>query len=73
MKEVKTLDGVAIEQERIECVAMILSNCSQRRLELLGVHDRFVDYAERFIMFLTEEELKEFIAHHVCIELLNSI
>jgi hypothetical protein len=72
-KEIRTMDGVLVERERVETVAMCLSGCSERRLKVLGIQDKFIDYAERFIMFVTEDELKDFVAHHVAIEMFNLI
>lgn len=70
-KEVKTKDGVIIEETRIETVAMILANCSESRMEDLDVKEKFMDYARRFGSTLTEEELSDFVAHHVVIMLIN--
>ena len=72
-REVKTLDGVLVEQVRVETVAMCLAGCSERRMEILGIKEKFLDYAERFIMFVTDDELKDFVAHHVAIEMFNLI
>ena len=70
-KEVKTKDGVIVEETWIETVAMILANCSESRMEDLDVKEKFMDYARRFIATLTEEELSDFVAHHVVIMLIN--
>ena len=70
-KEVKTKDGVIVEETRIETVAMILAHCSESRMEELDVKEKFMDYARRFVSTLTEEELSDFVAHHVVIMLIN--
>lgn len=72
-KEVKTKDGIIVSETRQETVAMILSHCSESRMEDLNVKEKFMDYAERFIATLTEDELGDFVAHHVVIELMNHI
>ena len=72
-KEVKTKDGVVVDTTRIETVAMILAHCSEERLERLNVKETFIDFAERFISTLTDEELGDFVAHNIVIELMNRI
>lgn len=69
----ETKDGVLVDETRVKTVAMILADCSEQRLELLGVKEKFADYAERFIATLTDEELGDFVAHHVVIELMRHI
>lgn len=72
-KEVKTKYGVLVDETRIETLAMILANCGEHRMELLDVKEKFTDYAERFVATLTNEELGDFIAHHVVIELMRHL
>lgn len=72
-KEVKTKDGVLVDKERLETLAMILANCGERRMELLNVKEKFTDYAERFIATLTDEEFSDFVAHHMVIELMRHL
>ena len=72
-KEVKTKDGIIVSETRHEMVAMILSHCSESQMESLGVKEEFMDYAERFIATLTEDELGDFVAHHVIIELMRHL
>jgi hypothetical protein len=72
-KEVKTKDGVLVEKERLETLAMILGNCGERHMEQLDVKEKFTDYAERFVATLTDKEFNDFVAHHVVIELMRHL
>ena len=69
--ETKTKDGVNVDQTQIEIVAMILGNCSEGRLEELGVKNLFMSLATKFISVITEEEMRNFIGHNVAIKLIN--
>lgn len=72
-KEVKTRDGVLVDKTQIETLAMILANCSESRMETLGIKEKFMDYAARFAATLTKEELGDFVSHHVAIELMKHL
>lgn len=71
MERAKTKDGVFVEKERIETVAMILANCSDDMMETLGVKERFMDYAERFIATLTNDELNDFLSHNLVVKIMH--
>lgn len=71
MEREKTKDGVFVEKERIETVAMILANCSDDMMETLGVKERFMDYAERFISTLTNDELNDFVSHNLVVKIMH--
>lgn len=71
--EIKTKDGVTVVKERIDIVAILLSNCNEERMEAFGVRDTFQSLAEKFVSVLTDDELGDFIAHNATIKLLNII
>ena len=68
-RKIKTFDGEIVANEQIDCVAMILANCSETRMNLLGIREKFQTFAERFVSVLTQEEINEFIAHNVIIKI----
>ena len=69
----KTLDGVSVDNETIMIVTMCLSGCSIKRLETLEMQSFFFDLAVTFIGAITNEQLKEFIAHHTTIRVMELI
>lgn len=70
MKEIKTKDGVTVSKDRVDIVAMILSSCTEEKMETLGVRNEFQSFAERFIEVMTDEELTSFITHNAVIKLM---
>ena len=71
MERAKTKDGVFVEKERVKTVAMILANCSDDMMGTMDVKERFMDYAERFIATLTNDELNDFVAHNLVMMIMH--
>lgn len=70
-KTTKTFDGETIPVEMVDSVAMILSNCTEKRMETLGIREKFQTFAERFISVMTLSELEEFVSHNVTLHVMN--
>ena len=70
MEEIKTKDGVTVSEDRVDVVAMILSSCTEEKMEALGLRDEFQSLAVRFIGVVTDKELTNFVTHNAVIKLM---
>ena len=70
---IKTKDGVEVSETKVDIVAMILSACTEKQMEMLGVRKDFQTLAEKFINALDEGELEMFITHNTVIKLMMAL
>lgn len=68
-----TSDGKKFDSHGVSAVKMILSGCSEERLNNFDKTELFDRLAENFIKSNTEQDLKDFMAHNLAIKLLNFI
>lgn len=52
---------------------MILANCGEREIAMLGLDERFTRLAENFIRSNTKEDIKAFIIHNTAMKMANLI
>ena len=69
--ETRTKDGILVPEVRIDIVAMILSACTEKQMEMLEVRKDFQTLAEKFINVITDDELDMFIRHNTVIKLMS--
>lgn len=68
--ETRTKDGILVPEVRIDIVAMLLSGCTEKQMEMLEVRKDFQTLAEKFISVITDDELDMFIRHNTVIKLM---
>lgn len=70
---IKTKDGVEVSETKVDIVAMILSACTEKQMEMLEVRKDFQTIAEKFISAITDKELEMFITHNTVIKLMAAL